>query len=147
MTASCALKQQAEREKTLVALSSVLAATGLTAMKLGVGLWTGSLGILAEAAHSGLDLVAALVTFIAVRTASQPPDRKHQYGHGKIAHLSALVETILLLLTCGWILYEAIHRLLQPSVEIEVTYWAFLVMLVSIVVDISRSRMLYRAAR
>ncbi len=147
MDQSCSVKQSAEHEKSSVALNSVLAATGLTAMKLVVGVLTGSLGILAEAAHSGLDLVAAIVTWIAVRTASQPPDRKHQYGHGKIENLSALVETLLLLLTCVWIIYEAVHRLLDKNVEMEVNYWSFLVMIVSIIVDISRSRMLYRAAK
>lgn len=137
----------AEREKRWAAFSSVIAAVFLTLMKIIVGVWTGSLGILAEAAHSGLDLVAALITFFAVRLSAQPPDRQHLYGHGKVENLSALAETLLLLLTCVWIIYEAIHRLFFKTVEIEATIWAFGVMVVSIGVDISRSRMLYRAAR
>jgi cation diffusion facilitator family transporter len=147
MDQCCSVKKSAEHEKSSVALNSVLAATGLTAMKLVVGVVTGSLGILAEAAHSGLDLVAAIVTWIAVRTSSRPPDRKHQYGHGKIENLSALVETLLLLLTCVWIIYEAVHRLIDKNVEMEVNYWSFAVMIISIGVDVSRSRMLYRAAK
>jgi cation diffusion facilitator family transporter len=138
---------RAEKEKRNAALSSVLAAVLLTGLKLVVGLLTGSLGILAEAAHSGLDLVAALVTFFAVRLSDRPPDKRHLYGYGKVENLSALVETLLLLVTCIWIIYEAIGRLFFKSVEVEASYWAFGVMAVSIVVDISRSRILYRAAR
>ncbi len=137
----------AEKEKRMAAGSSVLAAVLLTTFKLVVGLLTGSLGILAEAAHSGLDLVAALVTFFAVRIADRPPDKQHLYGYGKVENLSALIETLLLLITCVWIIYEAIQRLFFKSVEIEASLWAFGVMAVSIAVDISRSRILYRAAR
>ena len=128
-------------------MSSVIAAVGLTAFKIVVGLTTGSLGILAEAAHSGLDLMAAVMTFLAVRISGKPADSNHLYGHGKSENLSALFETLLLLLTCFWILYEASHRLLHHSVHLRVTFWSFAVMITSIVVDISRSRILYRAAR
>jgi cation diffusion facilitator family transporter len=141
------LPQYGEQEKRLVALSSVLAAVGLTAFKAIVGLSTASLGILAEAAHSGLDLAAALMTLLAVRISGKPADRSHLYGHGKVENLSALFETILLLGTCAWILYEAIHRLIFHEVSIEVNVWSFLVMGTSIVVDISRSRTLSRVAR
>ena len=134
------------REKQSAALRSLLAAVGLTAFKIVVGLVTGSLGILAEAAHSGLDLVAAGLTFVAVRLSGRPADREHLYGHGKIENLSALAETILLLLTCAWIVWEAVHRLRVHHTEIQVTVWSFVVMLTSIVVDVSRSRLLSRAA-
>jgi len=137
----------ADQEKKSVALNSVFAALLLTGMKVVVGVLTGSLGILAEAAHSGLDLVAAFMTFLAVRFSSRPADRNHPYGHGKVENLSALFETILLLVTCAWISYEATHRLIYQGVEIEVTFWSFAVMVISILVDISRSRMLYRAAK
>ena len=79
-----------DREKQSAALSSLLAAVVLTAFKAVVGALTGSLGILAEAAHSGLDLVAALMTFLAVRISGRPPDTTHPYGHGKVENLSAL---------------------------------------------------------
>jgi cation diffusion facilitator family transporter len=125
----------------------LLAAVGLTAFKVVVGVATGSLGILAEAAHSGLDLVAAGLTFVAVRLSGRPADREHLYGHGKIENVSALGETLLLLLTCAWIVWEAVHRLRTHHAEIEVTVWSFAVMLTSIAVDVSRSRVLSRAAR
>jgi cation diffusion facilitator family transporter len=141
------LKNQANREKGLVALSSLLAAVALTLMKLGVGIATNSLGILAEAAHSGLDLVAAGVTLWAVRISGQPADREHTYGHGKFENLSALFETLLLLATCVWIIYEAVERLfLREKVEVNPSIWAFLVVVVSIVVDLSRSRALTRVS-
>ena len=135
------------REKKSAALTSVIAAVGLTGFKIVVGLSTGSLGILAEAAHSGLDLMAAVMTFLAVGISGKPADRNHLYGHGKVENLSALFETLLLLLTCFWILYEAGHRLLYHAAHLRVTFWSFAVMITSIVVDLSRSRVLYKAAR
>jgi cation diffusion facilitator family transporter len=137
----------AEQEKHSAALSSVVAAVFLTSFKIVVGLMTGSLGILSEAAHSGLDLVAALITFLAVRIGGKPADEHHTYAHGKVENFSALAETLLLLGTSGWIIYEAIQRLTGKEVEIEISIWAFLVMGLSIVIDYTRSRMLYRAAR
>lgn len=139
---------QAQREKHVVAISSLAAAVLLTAMKTVVGVMTNSLGILSEALHSALDLVAAAVTLWAVHVSGQPADRSHTYGHGKFENLSALVETALLLATSGWIIYESFERLLfRVEVEVDANLWAFLVMIVSIVVDFSRSRALARAAK
>ncbi len=131
----------------MVALSSVGAAVLLTTMKIVVGLLTGSLGILSEAAHSGLDLIAAVVTLFAVRVSARPPDGEHTYGHGKVENFSALVETLLLLATCGWIIYEAIERLFFKTVHVEVTLWSFVVMGVSIIIDFTRSRALMKTAK
>ena len=135
-------------EKNRVALVSVLAALLLTGTKVVVGWWTGSLGILAEALHSGLDLMAALVTLWAVRVSSRPADKEHAYGHGKIENLSALFETLLLLATCVWIIKEAVERLFfQAQVHVDANVWSFLVVILSITVDYSRSRALLRVAR
>lgn len=133
-------------EKRTVAGNSVLAAVAITGLKIVVGISTGSLGILSEAAHSGLDLVAAIVTFFSVRVSDKPADAEHQYGHGKVENFSAFIETGLLLLTCVWIISEAIKRLFFRNVEIEPTLWAFAVMGASIVVDVWRSRALGRIA-
>jgi cation diffusion facilitator family transporter len=135
------------REKRRVALVSVGAAVLLTGSKAVVGLLTGSLGLLAEAAHSGLDLVAAVITYFAVRVSDKPADADHLYGHDKVENLSALVETLLLLATCAWIVYEAIERLFLRDVAIETTVWSFVVIITSIIVDVSRSRALMRVAR
>jgi cation diffusion facilitator family transporter len=138
---------QADHEKRQVAFLSLLAAILLTSTKLGIGYWTNSLGILSEAAHSALDLVAAAVTLWAVRVSSRPADREHTYGHGKIENLSALFETFLLLVTCVWIIYEAVRRLSGvEEFHVDPNVWAFLVVILSIVVDFSRSRALKRAA-
>jgi cation diffusion facilitator family transporter len=138
----------AHKEKHGVALASLLAAVVLTSFKLVVGIWTNSLGILSEAAHSGLDLLAAGVTLWAVRISSRPADPEHTYGHGKFENLSALIETLLLLITCVWIIYEAVDRLFfRPGVEIDANVWAFLVVILSIVIDYKRSRALLRAAK
>lgn len=139
--------EAAHREKATVALVSVGAAIGLTSMKLVVGLLTGSLGILAEAAHSGLDLVAALMTLFAVQVSDRPADRTHSYGHAKVENLSALAEAGLLLVTAAWVIYEALRRLFFGEGHLELSIWAFAVMAISIVVDLTRSRALLRVAR
>jgi len=145
--ATTKLSKDGAHEKQSAAMSSVIAAVGLTGFKIIVGFATGSLGILAEAAHSGLDLIAAMMTFLAVRISGKPADRNHLYGHGKVENLSALFETLLLLFTCAWIIYEAIHRLSFHTIDLKVNLWSFTVMTTSIVVDVSRSRILYRTAR
>ncbi len=137
----------AQQEKRSAALSSVAAALALAGMKLLVGILTNSLGILAEAAHSTLDLGAALVTYVAVRVSDRPADASHHFGHGKVENLSALFETVLLLATSVWILHEGYVRLFVQAAEVDPSIWAFLVMGISIVVDYSRSRMLSRAAK
>lgn len=137
----------AQKDKNSAALTSVFAAIGLTLFKLIVGIMTNSLGILAEAAHSLLDLLAAVVTLGAVRVSGRPADNEHNYGHGKVENLSALFETLLLLATCVWIIYESISRLFFQSEEVVPSVWGFLVMGVSIAIDYTRSRVLYRAAR
>jgi cation diffusion facilitator family transporter len=133
-------------EKRTAAGNSVLAAIIITVLKIVVGFTTGSLGILSEAAHSGLDLIASLLTFFSVGVSDKPADADHQYGHGKIENFSAFVETGLLLLTCAWIVYEAALRLFFRHIEIEPSPAAFGVMLFSMVLDWWRSRALGRIA-
>lgn len=134
-------------EKKTVALTSVAAAFFLTGTKLIVGLQTNSLGILSEAAHSALDLIAALMTVAAVMVADKPPDKEHPYGHGKVESVSAFAQTILLVVTCAWIIFEAVNRLLAQEIHIETSVWAFAVMGIAIVVDFGRSRALSRIAK
>ncbi|HCT29495.1 MAG TPA: cation transporter [Bacteroidales bacterium] len=134
-------------EKSRVAFYSVIAAILLTTFKIVVGVLTNSLGILSEALHSGLDLVAAVITLFAVKAADKPADKSHNYGHGKVENLSALAETLLLFITCFWIIYEAVHRLITGNTDIEVTLWSFLVVIVSIAIDFSRSRSLAKVAK
>jgi len=133
-------------EKRAAAGNSVIAAVVITVLKIVVGFTTGSLGILSEAAHSGLDLIATLITFFSVGVSDKPADADHQYGHGKVENFSAFVETGLLLLTCGWIIYEAGLRLFFRHIEIEPSLAAFGVMVFSMGVDWWRSRALGRIA-
>src|SRR5271165_6708287 len=135
-----------QSEKRSVALNSVYAAVAITSLKIVVGVSTGSLGILSEAAHSGLDLVAAAITYFSVRLSDKPADAEHQYGHGKVENFSAFIETGLLLLTCIWIVYEAIERLFFRRVNIAPSTAAFVVMAISMGVDFWRSRALGRIA-
>ncbi|HEY4902093.1 MAG TPA: cation-efflux pump [Candidatus Sulfotelmatobacter sp.] len=133
-------------EKRAAAGRSVLVAIVITGLKIVVGISTGSLGILSEAAHSALDLIAALITFFSVSVSDKPADADHQYGHGKVENFSAFVETTLLLLTCAWVVYEAVIRLFFRRIEIEPSLAAFAVMLFSMALDWWRSRALNRIA-
>ncbi len=133
-------------EKRSAAGNSVVAAIVITGLKIAVGVTTGSLGILSEAAHSGLDLIASLLTFFSVGVSDKPADADHQYGHGKVENFSAFVETGLLLLTCAWIIYEAALRLFFRHIDIEPTAAAFAVMIFSMGLDWWRSRVLGRIA-
>lgn len=141
------MQSKASREKERAASSSLAVAIALTSMKAIVGILTNSLGIISEALHSGLDLVAAGTTVYAVRVSAKPPDFDHHYGHGKYESFSALVEVLLLLATCAWITYEALQRLIFRQAQVEVNLASFVVMGISIVLDFSRSRILYRTAK
>src|SRR5437016_992859 len=119
-------------EKRAVAGHSVLAAMAITILKIVVGISTFSLGILSEAAHSTLDFIAAIITLMSVRVSDKPADADHQYGHGKVENFSAFLETGLLLLTCIWIVWEAIQRMFYRHVHIEATALAYIVLILSI---------------
>jgi len=133
--------------KQQVALTSIAASGALTLAKGVVGVMTGSLAILSEAAHSLLDLVATVMTYFAVRISGKPADEEHHYGHGKVESVSALAETALLFVLSGVVIWEALQRLIGGhSHPVEATFWAFAVIVVSIVVDFFRARVLYRVA-
>lgn len=139
---------QTHAAKRSAALASVFAAFIVTLLKLLTGLFTGSLGMLSEAAHSGIDLIAAVLTLFSVQVSDRPADEEHNYGHGKVESLSAFVETFLMLGSCVWILTEAIRRILfRQHLALTPSIWPFAVLLLSIAVDYSRSRNLHRVAR
>ncbi len=137
-----------DRAHQRTALFSVVAALLLVALKLVTGLATGSLGLLAEAAHSGTDLVAAVLTLLAIRVALRPADATHHYGHGKAEHLAALGESTFLIVVSGLLGYQAIHRLTAASVhQVDATWWSFAVLGVVIAVDASRTAVSLRGSR
>src|SRR3954468_1456588 len=122
--------------KEKVALTSIAASAGLTIGKGVVGVLTGSLAILSEAAHSLIDLAATVMTYLAVRISGRPADDEHHYGHGKVESVTALAETALLFLLSGMVTWEAAHRLIGGQAHaVEATLWAFGVIVISIVVD------------
>ena len=135
------------REKKRAALLSVGSATLLVSLKAFLVVKTGSLGVLSEALHSGLDLVAAIITFLSVRVSDRPADETHPYGHGKFENFSAFVETGLLALTALYIVYEAFDRLFFRNVHIRPSVTAVVVLLVALSIDMTRARALGHAAR
>jgi cation diffusion facilitator family transporter len=133
--------------KRSAALFSVFAASIVTLLKLIAGLVTGSLGMLSESAHSGIDLIASAITLFSVQVADRPADEDHNYGHGKIESLSAFVETFIMLASCIGLVYEAIRRIVyHHHLDLKQSIWPFAVLLLSIVVDFTRSRTLGRIA-
>src|ERR1700742_95603 len=138
--------QHAGAEKRSVAKVSLLAAAVMTILKLFTGLLTGSLGMLSDAAHSGIDLAGAGLTFLSVRVSDKPADENHPYGHAKIENVSAFVETFLMLASSLWITYEAIVRIFFHPVTIRYSFWPLAVLALSIAVDYWRSRQLMTVA-
>ncbi len=140
--------EQASREKRMAALGSVGSAVVLVSLKVFLAAVTGSLGILSEAMHSTLDLVAAVITYLSVRVADKPADAQHLYGHGKVESFSAFVETGLLLLTAVYIIWEAFHRLVGSKAHaIRPSLKAIVILLLAMGIDLVRSRALDRVAK
>jgi cation diffusion facilitator family transporter len=136
-----------QHDKEKVALGSIAASGAMTLAKGVVGLMTGSLAMLSEAAHSLIDFVATVMTYIAVRISGKPADDEHHYGHGKFESVAALAATALLFLLSGTVIYEAIRRLLGEEHAVEATIPAFVVIGASIVIDFFRARALNKVAR
>jgi cation diffusion facilitator family transporter len=135
------------KTKEQAALGSIFASAGLTIAKGVIGLLSGSLALLSEAAHSLLDFVATVITYVAVRISGKPADEEHHYGHGKVESVAALAATSLLFVLSGVVIWEAAKRLLGGAGhDVEATPAAFAVIIVSIVVDFFRARLLYRVA-
>src|SRR5215469_8883523 len=138
--------QAAIQEKKRAALLSIGSAALLLCLKTFLVIRTDSLGILSEALHSGLDLVAAIITFLSVRVSDQPADERHPYGHGKFENFSAFMETGLLALTAVYIIYEAFQRLFFHAVHIQPSLIAILILLVALAIDMTRARALHAVA-
>src|SRR5579863_6432269 len=138
---------QFSAEKRQVALHSMVAAAAMTLLKLAAGLFSGSLGVLSDAAHSALDLAGAALTFFSVQVSDKPADEDHTYGHGKIENVSSLAEAGLMVVSCAWIIWEAVSRIVHRTAELHHSLWPVLVLLTSIAVDFWRSRQLLAVAR
>jgi cation diffusion facilitator family transporter len=134
--------------KRSAAIFSVCAASVITLLKLVTGIVTGSLGMLSESAHSGIDLIASVITLFSVQVSDRPADEDHNYGHGKVESLAAFVETGIMFASCFWLVYEAVHRIVYHNhLAIRASLAPFVVLLCSIGVDFFRSRALARIAQ
>src|SRR5208282_2210354 len=118
-------------EKRRVAWRSMAAAAAMTLLKLGAGLLSGSLGVISDSAHSGVDLAGSALTYFSVNVSDKPADEDHTYGHGKIENLSAFGETCLMAISCAWIVVEAIQRIFYHAVVLQHALWPVLVLLTS----------------
>src|SRR5271170_6485668 len=133
--------------KEKAALGSIAASAGLTVAKAVIGLMTGSLAILSEAGHSLLDLSATVLTYFAVHISGKPADAEHQYGHGKVESVAALIETGILFVLSAAVIFEAVQRLAGAPHAVEASIAAFVIIAASIVVDFFRARTLRRVAK
>jgi cation diffusion facilitator family transporter len=135
-----------QRRKTAVATLSIVSNTVLVILKLVVGLSIGAVSIISEALHSAVDLIAAIIAFLAVRVSGREPDEDHPFGHGKYENISGAVEALLIFVAAAWIIYEAIHKLQKPT-PLEAVDWGMIVMLISAVANIIVSTRLFKVAR
>ncbi|MHB9037498.1 MAG: cation diffusion facilitator family transporter [Armatimonadota bacterium] len=134
------------RRKSNVALLSVISNSTLVVLKLIIGLGIGSVSVLSEAIHSGVDLLAAIIALFAVRTSGQPADREHPFGHGKVENVSGTVEALLIFVAAVWIIWEAAIKLMHPK-PLQSVGWGVGVMLISAVANIIVSRMLFKVGK
>lgn len=134
------------RMKSRVAAMSVMSNSTLVVFKLVVGLYSGAVSVLSEAIHSGVDLVAALIAFFAVRASGKPADEIHTFGHGKFENLSAAIEGLLIFIAAGWIIYESIIKLIYPE-PVDNLQWGILVMGVSAITNLVISSKLFKVGK
>jgi cation diffusion facilitator family transporter len=142
---------QLQRKKVNTASLSVISNTFLILIKLAAGLLSGSVSIISEAIHSSMDLLAAIIAFFSVKVSNNPPDEKHPYGHGKFENVSGVIEAVLIFIAAGWIIYEAVHKLvlLNNGEALEIGYLevGFAVMFTSALVNTIVARKLYKTAK
>lgn len=136
----------AQKRKEKVALLSVVSNTTLVVLKLIVGVLIGSVSVMSEAIHSGVDLAAAIIALFSVKTSSLPADGRHPFGHGKIENISGTFEALLIFVAAGWIIWEAVRKLLEPQ-PMETIGWGVAVMLVSAVANQFVSSSLFKVGK
>jgi len=135
-----------QTQKTRVALLSVASNTTLVVLKLIVGLFIGSVAVVAEAVHSGVDLVAALIAYYAVQESGKPADGDHPFGHGKVENVSGVIEALLIFVAAGWIVYEAVQKLVSVHI-VEAVGWGVGVMALSVAMNTVVSSLLFKVGK
>ena len=136
-----------KKEKVKIARLSVISNTALVLLKLVAGVISGSVSIISEAIHSSLDLVAALIAFFSVKVSDNPPDSKHPYGHGKIENISGVIEALLIFVAAGWIIWEAVKKMIGGEIELELIGVGVAVMVISAITNTIVSKKLYKVAK
>jgi cation diffusion facilitator family transporter len=139
------MKPASERKKNAAWLS-VIANASLTTLKLIIGLVSGSMAIISEAFHSGVDLLAAIIALLAVKISDKPSDHEHPFGHGKFENLSGTIEAFLIFVAAGWIIYESVVKLTKPG-PLDNLGWGIAIMLVSTVVNIFLTRTIMKTGK
>ncbi|MCX7987273.1 MAG: cation diffusion facilitator family transporter [Bacteroidales bacterium] len=134
-------------KKVKVARLSIFSNLFLITLKASVGFLSGSISILSEAIHSGMDLLASLIAYFSLKIADTPADKEHPYGHGKFENVSGVIEAFLIFIAAGWIIYEAIHKIISGQYEIQVLELGIIVMGISAIINFFVSRKLYRVAK
>ena len=134
------------KRKAAVATLSVVSNATLVVLKLVTGLLIGSVSVISEAIHSGVDLVAAVIALVAVKQAARPPDAQHEFGHGKVENISGTVEALLIFFAAAWIIYEAVKKIVHPE-PLDAAAWGVGVMLVSSCANLLVSRQLFKVGR
>jgi cation diffusion facilitator family transporter len=132
--------------KVKAASLSILSNSVLVVTKLTVGVITGSVSVISEAAHSALDLFAAIIAFMSVRASGRPADKEHPFGHGKVENLSGVIEAVLILIAAAWIIFQAVKKMIHPE-PVRALYWGLLVMAASVVANTLISRYLFKVAK
>ncbi len=135
-----------QARKVRVATLSVISNMTLVVVKLIAGLQIGSISIISEAIHSGVDLIASIIALFSVKTSSLPPDKRHPFGHGKIENISGTIEALLIFAAAGWIIFEAVQKIRKPE-PLQTLEWGIGVMLVSMVANYLVSRLLFKVAK
>jgi cation diffusion facilitator family transporter len=131
-----------DKRKSNVALLSVASNTGLVILKLVVGVMIGSVSVISEAIHSGVDLLAAVIALFAVRKSAKPADEDHPFGHDKVENISGTVEALLIFVAAGWIIFEAVKKLIDPE-PLDEAGWGVAVMLLSVTANLIVSKKLF----
>ncbi|MBN2255359.1 MAG: cation transporter, partial [Deltaproteobacteria bacterium] len=123
-----------QKKKVSAIRLSIISNITLMILKLTIGIVIGSVAIISEAIHSGVDLLAAVIAFFSVKTSGKPADTEHPFGHGKVENISGTIEALLIFLAAGWIIYEAVKKLITPA-PVEYIGWGMAVMFISSVVN------------
>ncbi len=140
-------QESTAKRKIKVAMQSMYAAIIITVIKILASYFSGSLGVLSEVFNSGIDIFVCLVTILSIKYSSRPPDEDHNYGHDKVENFSALFQVFILFITSAYIIYEAVNRLfINKDHEVKVSIWIFLALIISMIIDLYRSRALNKIA-